>query len=665
MYLPLIEPVLLKAREVIDLAVAGDLEAARANLDNVRAMRARIARSLQNEKMPFLKYFSDQMGVNLAEDDATDLPLLDQKQLAFYKEQVANLHASLDLIRQWLRSSMEGFSTNELLGSKEGINLYLDNKLPEVWDFSLDIAVLVDSEGLPLAKELAQRGQERFILLMTDHDGNTARELAEWFEEAKLGFEPSLIILKVEEADATESLKLLTSAEIPHIAFIGEEASEEVKLACDRFGHQLSAIFIGSRSIKEWPVVFIEQWLGQIHEMTSFRSVSDLRQHFEGKHLLIASPGPSLLESLPELSRKRDTFIILAPIRSLPALFEAHIVPDFVIQVDATDFEKFLPADKRLNQTDLICVDHSHRSVWRAGFANIFTIPVPHLVGGGLSLALHGPDVPQLPGGSVSVLAAELSAAFGAKSITLVGQDLSTSRGKYAAAADETLIEHQSRPIDNQRSDAPLTCKGINGQTLTTQEDYLWFISEFQQMAQRYEGNIELVNATSFGAYLKGWEHVPLERHPYCSLDSSEETPHQGANFRSFSPDESRARCESIVAALWEEAKSSARAGEICRELEGLCGALVLEGSNDVTGIEILEAELSDIMSATGSLLQFYTSRHTVSLTAALRSVKSLEENLNISADYYHHVAPRAEKLSKLLSEAAENIGSQLQGMGR
>ena len=48
-----------------------------------------------------------------------------------------------------------------------------------------------------------------------------------------------------------------------------------------------------------------------------------------------------------------------------------------------------------------------------------------------------------------------------------------------------------------------------------------------------------------------------------------------------------------------------------------------------------------------------------MALAAASKSVESLEENLNISAEYYHHIGPRANKLASMLAEGLKGLRQQ------
>ena len=87
--------------------------------------------------------------------------------------------------------------------------------------------------------------------------------------------------------------------------------------------------------------------------------------------------------------------------------------------------------------------------------------------------------------------------------------------------------------------------------------------------------------------------------------------------------------------------------------------SLIETGSNDVTQLEFLESKLQPLLNKPGSILHFYTSRFSMALAAASKSVESLEENLNISAEYYHHIGPRANKLASMLAEASKDLQQQ------
>ena len=81
-------------------------------------------------------------------------------------------------------------------------------------------------------------------------------------------------------------------------------------------------------------------------------------------------------------------------------------------------------------------------------------------------------------------------------------------------------------------------------------------------------------------------------------------------------------------------------------------------GENDVTLVDELEQQLKEMMEEKGSILHFYTSRFTMALSAAMKSVTNLKENLSISAEYYHHVGADARKLSASMDSALKMLTS-------
>ena len=653
MYLPGIKVVMEQAREVIDYAVSGDIEKARSALDRVRILRSRMARTVQSSKLAVAKELQEEMGVHLAKDDLS-LPVdITDTEIVTYRLQVAKLTQSLETIQEWLTSSMDSFSLEELLSSEEGINLMLDNMLPEIWDFSQDIAVIAGSEAPDLYPLLAARRQKR-IVVMTDDAGmqQLSREHGDWLDNLEIEGDTITLVWNLDDPSHNRKAAALTTEEVPKVTLLGHSMTQDQKDQFLQICKHISFEGLGVRSLKEWPLIFLEQWLNQLPEMTRFKSVSDVAITIGGADVLIASPGPSLSQSLPSLKTLQQEFVILAPLRSLELLLTHGINPDFVVHVDATDFSKIVPEGFSLREISLICFEHTHPSVWGAGFGQVFTVPDPHLIGSPLVKAIHGEGVPILPGGGVSVVAAEMAAAFEAASITLIGQDLSLTKGQYVEGQTDERISN--RGIDR----AVFTCTGINGDTLSTTEDYLWFINEFEQLAARRGGHLPLINSTVFGAFLEGWDHVRLEQHPKLQRDKIEplasESCRQNPQFRTDS--NHKVKCEAIVTALREESQIAEKVRMYSAELAAECQALAESGDTDVTEIDSLEVHLKELLSAPGSLLHFYTSRQTLALSAAISSVQSLAENLSVSAEYYFQMVSRAQKLATLLRNTADEI---------
>lgn len=632
--------------DAIELGKSGDIDGARKKMDRVRTMRSWLARSVTSQKSESIESWASGAAISGTE-------------AAVYREQAVRLNQRLDLLQEWISQSVSQFSTEELFSSDEGVQLFLDHLLPGVWDFSQDIAVLHGAQRSVLQRGLVARGQKKIVLIDPGRENQNHQHVMAESSLAMTRQESSfdLVTFKSGSSPGTEQFSVLLGEEIPSIALIGDTPDAEADRDFERIFKSVSAVLLGKKSVKEWPVIFTHQWLARLTELAGMPSVTSLKSQFKGQDILIASPGPSLYQSLPALKDQRSQYLVVSPIRSLLTLLEAGITPDFAFHVDATDFSRIIPNHPGLSQVPMICTDYAHASVFNAGFKEIYSVPDPAMVGNSISDACHGASAPVLQGGCVATCAVGLAAQFEVNSITLVGQDLSISRGRYVRQA-----EGDTGPDDVDESDDDyLTCRGIDGERLRTQEDYLWFIGEMENAARLFSPGIRFINSTAHGAYLEGWEHLVLEEHPLIN-DGAKRQP--SLNYATVDKDMSYRR-ERIISAIKIEKELLEEAVCICSDLVEVLGNLIETQGNDVTDVDAAEERLSELLSAKGSMLRFYTSRFSMALEAASKSVTTLTENLIISAEYYRLIGPRANQLVGLLEESLQKLEAELVNEGR
>ena len=646
MYLPVIEPIDRICREAIEYGMAGDIPSARKNIDRARTMRAWLARSVSSHRAESMDVWIENSGIG-------------QSEVHRYRSQIAQLNANLEVIRTWLSGSVSAFTHEELFCSSEGLSLYLDRQLPEIWDFSQDVVVLHGEHRKPFFEDLRLRGQTNFVVIVTEEEDSAEQVLfegpAEQIAEDADGV--NIVAFPTGSSPRTDIFADLRGEEIPSVVLIGTESDPAADNDFQRIFKSLSAVLLGKKSVKEWPRIFTEQWLSRVPALAEHQSVTALRSAFDGQDVLIASPGPSLYDSLVDLKASRDSFLLMVPIRSLLALFNSDIVPDFAFHVDATDFSQIIPEHPMISRVALICTDYAHASVFEGGFKHIYTVPDPAMVGNAISEAFHGPEAPVLQGGSVATCAVGLAAQFKVRSITLIGQDLSLSRGNYVEQA-ETSVSPAELESEGDDPDDFLTCEGINGERLRTKEDYYWFIGEMENAARVFSQNIEFINSTAHGALLAGWLHKTLDLHPLRVQRSTDDDSPRFISER-MSERERAERRALLVDAVEAEQSYAEEAAGLCVELVEELRSLIDSGSNDTTKLEFLESKLQPLLSKPGSILHFYTSRFSMALAAASKSVESLEENLNISAEYYHHIGPRASRLASMLADASKGLEQQ------
>ena len=161
---------------------------------------------------------------------------------------------------------------------------------------------------------------------------------------------------------------------------------------------------------------------------------------------------------------------------------------------DPRDHSHAIPDRPEIAEVGLVLSEGCHPAFFEANFATHFPYPDPGFVGTELSAALHGGDAPKLGGTSVSTLSAVMALEFNARSVTLLGQDLSIGGGLYVSGGSPTEEEALSQ-------DGYLTCQGINGEELPTLPNYYAFIGEFQNIAHYYQGRVPLYNSTASGAF--------------------------------------------------------------------------------------------------------------------------------------------------------------------
>ena len=634
MYAATLEPLLKQCNDAIEMAKAGAIDEARICLDRIRLLRSLLAQS---------KGVAPDTGITEQANAMANSPDL----LHRYIEVATSVNQRLETIYQWISQSRAAFSIDELRQSYAGINLFIDDALPGIWDFTQDIVLLTDLDGAAIREVLRDRGQRKFIWMTGDL--TAAQSVDEDTSETD-----TLYVLEGSYPEKGDLELFLKRFSVPRAALITTEVG-----ALDEQNFHTVARAIGSAviagSTTQWlPQATAEQWLGSTPTLARFPSVMELKAEFEGADVLVVSPGPSLKQDLGLLAKVQDRFLIFASVKALSALFDAGIKPDLAIWQDPRDHSHAIPDRPEIADVGLVLSEGCHPAFYKANFAVHFPYPDPGFVGTELSVALHGADAPKLGGTSVSTLSAVMALEFNARSVTLLGQDLSIGGGLYVSGGSPT--EEQ----DALNQDGYLTCQGICGQPLPTLPNYYAFIGEFQNIAQYYKDRVPLRNATATGAYLEGWEHVPFKDHPLVAGHQSPCAKKDIAEqFCQTQP-----RYEAVAESLLAMNARLEHAAKICDEIQRECLEKVQSGSNDCTVIDLLEQRLKRIFDEECPLLKYYTSRQSMALTAATESVQNLEQNLRVSADYYEAIAEASRQLMALCHTAVDEIRTAQESRG-
>lgn len=624
MYTATLEPLLNQCNRAIEMASSGAIDDARVCLDRIRFLRSLLAHSRGTSVSSGPEHHASKM---------SQTPALLQQ----YADLAAAVNQRLETIRQWITQSRAAFSIEELRQSYAGMNLFIDDALPAVWDFKQDIVLLTDLDGDILRELLRERGQSKFIWV--------TNELPRGEHEPHLPDNDTLFVLEGQHPKKADLEIFLRRYSVPRAALLTTFTRPEDEQHFHTVARAIGSAVIAGSTTQWLPQVTAKQWLESAPTLAKLPSLTELQTEFDGADVLVVSPGPSLKQDMKLLAEVQDRFLIFASVKALSALFDAGVKPDLAIWQDPRDHSHVIPDRAEIADVGLVLSEGCHPAFYNAGFATYFPYPDPGFLRTELSAALHGESGPSFPGTSVSTVSAVIALELNARSVTLLGQDLSIAGGLYVAGGVPSDESDQSQ-------DGHLTCKGIDGEQLPTLPNYYSFISEFENIAQHFKGRVSLWNATSAGAYLEGWDHVPFGEHPLIKEKADKaRASNPVGRFKNFPP-----RTEAVFAAMQEMIARLDHAAKICREIRRECLEKIQTGSNDCTVIDLLEQRLKVIFDEECSLLKYYTSRQSMALMAATESVQTLEQNLQISADYYDAIGQAAEYLITLSKAAVGKL---------
>ena len=226
-----------------------------------------------------------------------------------------------------------------------------------------------------------------------------------------------------------------------------------------------------------------------------------------------------------------------------------------------------------------------------------------------------------LPGGSVSVGAAVLCLIFEASHLTLVGQDLAISEGRYYGGYSD-------------RKDIPekgtISVPGYYGNQVKTKPDYASFIREFERLALLYGTKTRLTNSTEGGAFIDGFNHRPLA--------AALRMP--GKNNISFTPEpitesEISLRSKTLSKALQAERDILSKTYKIASECLKLINKIDSLGNPKTQVLRRKEKQLSLLTDSSPTLqvfcqLEVSSTLRQIKILEVLRTTKTLGEALYI-----------------------------------
>jgi hypothetical protein len=254
------------------------------------------------------------------------------------------------------------------------------------------------------------------------------------------------------------------------------------------------------------------------------KPVDHLKGQFAGKTVVLVSAGPSLADSIETLRRLQDHVVIMAVGGAMRTLHQAGIAPHFVMYMDFMGPSKHLHGLDEPNRNSHVltgpsaeryALDLQRKSLWVASlhFNEQFSWSLDEMFGHPL-MRYH-------TGGTVSLLAFHIAVDMGFDQFILLGQDLALRNNQLYADGTQVTVgdDDVMRMPETDHSPAKhIKVKRVpgwtEGETVVSPEDYAHFLMHFENLVpliRDMRPEARLVNASKGGAFIKGYEHVPLE----------------------------------------------------------------------------------------------------------------------------------------------------------
>jgi hypothetical protein len=455
----------------------------------------------------------------------------------FLSQNLASLPSQLSSFLQNESSNGNGFQIKHALSKSGDDTLEIDG----VWIHS---QFDPKKEAIRFVSELPHDGTERIYLLFGAGIGYIIPYLLERQKVTILWMEPFpfLILEALRKFDFSEfflsgKLVLITGDNLEDqlseavkgkgthpISFVPHRGSWQwkeneylrLKLIAEQMFHKKD---VNLATLTRFEKIWAKNICYNLPELSKFRPVSDLFGIANGIKVVIACAGPSLSESIPELTSYRDQFLLLAVDTAVPILTSFGVDPDLIYSVDPQALNSQYLEDYTGHGILIFDPTSTYLSLRldkgpNKGFVTSSPFPLIQLLEKTAS-----DEIGSVPfGGSVSTNAASLGTLMGANKVYLVGQDLSFTKGlahSKGAVLEERLNYLESRKFRREKHNYKqlfaLPQKqvfGIENETYITNEKMLIFKKWFED----HTNENPWTNLTKFGAKLEGMKHSDFQK---------------------------------------------------------------------------------------------------------------------------------------------------------
>jgi len=624
------------------------------------------------------------LGVDQMRQLNSDLQGIDEKYKTYFDTRPQNEKAKITKIlaqyeqsgefcKAWAQRYKDIAPTHVLLELPDGPGGILDMHLPGTWDWKNDVIIFSDISDRRFIESVITRGQRRVLVYCANPVP----------EEVK-------ITGAVYADDEKQIIAYFQLSRIPTRIFIFDKVvspSKELESEEQEIHQKLiEIVHKGYRkaSINGGTVrLFGSRWINQGVENLPVIARQPSYKHLAAKlrniPLVVISPGPSLDRNIKQLHNLKDKAILVAPIQTAMALQKEKIVPDILIVADPSDL-LYLVEDFNMNEVKALLIGVScHPNLYKRYSDKIISFNVNGAIDRWISNIFD--DIAPPGGcGSVSTMAFMLANELQCNPIILVGQDLSFSKDrlyssgsiegsmavefnnenntfKYEGMPEKSVSLLKSLGISYQGG-ATTTLPGYYGGVVQTKYDYSIFHGEFESMAEKYllnDNPPRLLNCTEGGAFIKGFEHIPLEQ-AIADIERGHTPPINKNNLLpgSLSFEEKVQRSTRLVKVL-EEVKTAL---DMSIKLAKECHGIAVKIERGHAGIEELSNVELKLMREikTSNYISIAMQDDIKNAVKLADAATTLKQNIGASKLLYKMILREAKSMRPLVVESLNNI---------
>ena len=404
-------------------------------------------------------------------------------------------------IDHWCSRIIHFDYNSKMLNDKSYCHFFLDHHIPRIWDFERDCFIFVNPISTTILEVASERGIKNIVIV-------SRKKIS--FEKLKNKSIKFKLAFQVKNKDELERAILSQHGIINRIQAVncgnGKVSEKQSKEINESISSSVMIKNFNFATYAKFSFLWAENFLINYPEMFENKLVCDMNCRGY-KSAVIVGAGPSLKKNIKILKKYRKETLIICVLHALPAFKKYELQPDIVVHLDCDplpSFYKLTRPSENFKIKNFVIDSRVPKEYFNFPCENIYSPWYNTAFSKTIGIRFKDYSAP-----NVTIFGVRLAENLGIKNIALMGNDLSFTD-------DEIYAENCSwQPaVDAYQNNKPKYVKGYYGDTVKTASDFVLYINQFETLAKRLKrknSNFNFYNCTEGGAFLQGWENIPLK----------------------------------------------------------------------------------------------------------------------------------------------------------